>query len=349
MWLPGNLVDFLPTAVPQFWNGQNLNTTVFARISGTTYSLLGVPSPPSGVQAAVVVSADYTATHTIFTLTAGSATVRLDFLSPVSPNNYLRQSLPYGYLTVSVSSPTSVSAQVYLDVDETWTGQSGNTRHHLSATNATSIWQLTVAGAATYAQNQQEQALWGAVTLASNPSDTSTLTSSSGNINTIRSQFFTNGRLSGSNPPWATGDVAALAHDLGSVSAASSVTFALGYERQQAVNYLGNARTAYYKGTAAARVCGVCYFLDDYVAANAESQTFDTQLDSSASGLGGANYSDILTLSTRQVYGATDLTVPEDTLDTTDVMVFMKEISSDGNVNTSMSRPSSSQGPMTKD
>ncbi len=297
--------------------------------------MLGVPSPPNNVQAATVLSAEYTATHTIFTLTAGSANIRLDFLSPVSPNNYLRQSLPYSYLTVSVSSPTSVSASVYLDVDETWTGQSGNTRHHLYDTNATSIWQITVAGTATYAQNPQEQALWGGVILASNPSSTSKLTSSSGRINDIRNEFFTNGHLSGSNPPWQAGDVAALAHDLGSVSTASSVTFALGYERQQAINYLGNARTGYYRGTAAARVCGVCYFLDDYAAANAESQTFDAQLENIASALAGTNYSDILTLSARQAYGATDLTIPADTLDTNNVMAFMKEISSDGNVNTS--------------
>lgn len=228
-----------------------------------------------------------------------------------------------------------MSASVYLDIDETWTGQTGNTRHHLFDTNATSIWQLTVAGAATYAQSPQEQALWGAVILASNPSSTSRLTSSSGPINDIRNQFFTNGRLSGSNPPWATGDVAALSHDLGSVTAASSVTFALGVERSEAINYLGNARTAYYKGTAAAKTCGVCYFLDDYAAANTESRTFDAQLESSASALAGTNYSDILTLSARQAYGATDLTIPADTLDTNNVMVFMKEISSDGNVNTS--------------
>ncbi|KAL8723625.1 MAG: hypothetical protein Q9181_007241, partial [Wetmoreana brouardii] len=332
-WLPGNLVDSLPTAVPQFWNGQNLNTGVFAKIAGTTYSLLGVPAPPSGIRAASVTRAEYTATHTIFTLTAGSATVRLDFLSPVSPRNYVRQSLPYSYLTVSVSSPTSVSAQVYLDLDESWTGQRGNTRHHLYDTNATTTWEITVAGAATYAQSPQEQALWGRVILSSRPSTTSRLTSSSGRLNDIRSQFITNGRLSGSNPPWATGDVAALSHDLGTTTS-SSVTFALGIERDYAINFLGRPRALYYRGYTPAKTCGVCYFLDDFTPANAESRTFDAQIESRASALAGTNYSDVLTLSTRQVYGATDLTIPADTLDTSNVMVFMKEISSDGNVNT---------------
>lgn len=333
VWLPGNLVDSLPTSVPQFWNGQNLNTAIFAKIAGATYSLLGVPTPPSGVRAATVTRAEYTATHTIFTLTAGSATIRLDFLSPVSPHNYVRQSLPYSYLTMSVTSAVSVSAQVYLDVDESWTGQSGNTRHHLYNTNATTTWEITVAGAATYSQSPQEQALWGRVILSSRPSSTSRVTSSSGRINDIRNQFFTNGRLSGSNPPWAAGDVAALSHDLGSVTS-SSVTFALGIERDYAINFLGKPRALYYRGIAAARTCGVCYFLDDYAAANTESLTFDSQLESRASASAGTNYSDVLALSTRQAYGATDLTIPADTLDTSNVMVFMKEISSDGNVNT---------------
>ncbi|KAL8709692.1 MAG: hypothetical protein Q9220_005632 [cf. Caloplaca sp. 1 TL-2023] len=234
---------------------------------------------------------------------------------------------------MSVSSSTSVSAQVYLDVDESWTGQSGNTRHHLYNTNATTSWEVTVAGAATYSQSPQEQALWGRVILSSRPSTTSKLTSSSGPINDIRNQFFTNGRLSGSNPPWARGDVAALSHDLGT-STSASVTFALGIERDYAINYLGRPRALYYRGFAPAKTCGVCYFLDDYTPANAESQTFDAQLQSRSSSVAGTNYSDVLALSVRQAYGATDLTIPADTLDTSNIMVFMKEISSDGNVNT---------------
>lgn len=235
---------------------------------------------------------------------------------------------------MSITSPASVSAQVYLDIDESWTGQRGNTRHHLYNSNATTTWEVTVAGAATYAQSPQEQALWGRVILSSRPSTTSRLTSSSGRVNDIRNQFFTNGRLSGSNPPWATGDVAALSHDLGTTTS-SSVTFAVGIERDYAINYLGRPRALYYRGFAPARTCGVCYFLDDYVPANSESLTFDSQLESRASALAGTNYSDVLALSARQAYGATDLTIPADTLDTSNVMVFMKEISSDGNVNTS--------------
>lgn len=94
-WIPGNLVENLPSALPQFWTGQNLSWAVIARVDGTAYSLLGVPDPGDDIQPATVQSAQYTSTHSIFTLAAGPATVTLDFLSPVSPSNYVRQSLPF--------------------------------------------------------------------------------------------------------------------------------------------------------------------------------------------------------------------------------------------------------------
>ena len=143
-----------------------------------------------------------------------------------------------------------------------------------------------------------------------------------------------NGTLTGQQPPWTAGGVVALAHDLGTVSTGTSVTFAVGYVRQKAVNYLGNARTAYYRATYHDTPAAVTHFLDDYPAAQTESQRLDTSLAGKASAAAGTNYSDILALSTRQAYGALDLTIPNDSLDTNDTMAFLKEISSDGNVNT---------------
>lgn len=48
----------------------------------------------------------------------------------------------------------------------------------------------------------------------------------------------------------------------------------------------------------------------------------------------GSNYSDILALSTRQVYGGIEIVIPNDSLDTSQAKAFIKEISSDGNINT---------------
>lgn len=94
-WMPGSFVEDLPSSEPQFWAGQSLTWGIMARVDGVAYNLFGFPDPEEGTQQAVVKNAQYTATHTIFVLEAGLVEIKLDFLSPVSPSNYLRQSLPF--------------------------------------------------------------------------------------------------------------------------------------------------------------------------------------------------------------------------------------------------------------
>jgi Domain of unknown function (DUF5127)/Domain of unknown function (DUF4964) len=94
-WLPGNLVANLPFSSPQFWYGNNLTWAVIGRVDGVAYGLMGLSDSSANISAAQVQSAEYTSTHSIFTLVAGDVAFTLDFLSPVSPWNYLRQSLPF--------------------------------------------------------------------------------------------------------------------------------------------------------------------------------------------------------------------------------------------------------------
>lgn len=95
-WMPSDQVEDLPFAESQFWAGQGLTWSVMARVDGKAYSLMGVAdSEGEGITPAVVRGAEYTATHSVFTLSAGGLAFTLDFFSPVSPWNYLRQSLPF--------------------------------------------------------------------------------------------------------------------------------------------------------------------------------------------------------------------------------------------------------------
>ena len=102
-WIPGNLVPNLPSSSPQFWNGVDLTWSVIGRVDGVAYSLLGVTNSISNVQAAEVLSAKYTSTHSTFSLKAGPVTFTLDFLSPVAPWNYVRQSLPFSKKKIHLS------------------------------------------------------------------------------------------------------------------------------------------------------------------------------------------------------------------------------------------------------
>jgi hypothetical protein len=94
-WMPGSFVENLPSSQPQFWAGQSLTWGIMARVDGVAYNLFGIPDPEDDTKQATVKSAQYTATHSIFVLQVGQAEIKLDFLSPVSPSNYLRQSLPF--------------------------------------------------------------------------------------------------------------------------------------------------------------------------------------------------------------------------------------------------------------
>lgn len=302
-----------------------------ARVDGTTYKLFGAPEPLNGSVEAALMSAKYTSTHSVFTFKAGDSIFSLDFFSPVSPKNYLRQSLPFSYLTISVSSKASSKTQIYSDIDERWTGQNGSTVSKLNSSPGV-LFELSVDGAATYAE-VNDMALWGDVVFASIPSNLSTITHQNGPLSSVRELFASNGTLSDAAPAFAAGDVVGVAHDLSTTSNAS-VTFAVGYVRQETINYLGSAQTGYYRASYPDTLSAVSHFFDDYAAANAESLEMDALLVEKATAAAGTNYSDVLTLTTRQAFGGSDLTIPSDSLETSDVMVFLKEISSDGNVNT---------------
>lgn len=94
--MPADRVHELPSSEPQFWTGEDLAWGVIVRVDGQSYSLMGVPRATApAVKPALVRSAHYSATHSVFTLVAGPVLFSLDFFSPVAPSNYLRQSLPF--------------------------------------------------------------------------------------------------------------------------------------------------------------------------------------------------------------------------------------------------------------
>jgi hypothetical protein len=331
--MPSDRVQTLPYAEPQFWAGQDLGWSVMVRVDGQTYSLMGVKDPGEGVQPAVVRGAEYTATHSVFTATAGTVVVTLDFFSPVSPANYLRQSLPFSYLTVSVSGTSANSVQVFSSIDGRWTGESEGAVCEFNNAGSTGMFSLKVEDATLYAESS-DMATWGETIFASRPTASSRLSFASGNGDRVMSQFVKSGKLAAGGQQCKSGGIVALSHDLGVVTGDQEVTFAVGYVREKAINYLGKAYTGYYRAEHPDTYQAVIYFLNDYSDAFSESLILDQKLSTAAKSAAGQRYADIVALSTRQAYGGIDLTIPNDNLDTSEVLAFIKELSSDGNVNT---------------
>jgi hypothetical protein len=332
--MPGNEVASLSSNNAQFWAGNKLIWSVIARVDGVAYNLFGVASPPSGTQSATVTEATYTSTHSTFTVTAGSREFTLDFFSPVSPKNYLRQSLPFSYLTVTLAAGDSTPVQIYSDIDASWTGQTSDSSWSYSTSGSTGVFQIETVGAAIYSQNSDGQALWGSAVYATRPSNSSSLSTASGPSLSVRETFVNNGNLTGNHADWSSTGVVALAHDLGTTADESAVTFVIGHVREESINFLGDAQTGYYRSTYSDTVDAVVHFLDDYDDAKAESIQLDKLIQDMGISSYGTNYSDILALSVRQVYGGIEVTIPNDSLDTSETRAFIKEISSDGNINT---------------
>jgi hypothetical protein len=71
------------------------------------------------------------------------------------------------------------------------------------------------------------------------------------------------------------------------------------------------------------------FFYNDYSTASSMATSFDSQVSSDSQAAGGADYASLTTLATRQAFAGLEyVNTPAEPL------VFMKEISSDGNVNT---------------
>ncbi|KAJ7162343.1 hypothetical protein C8R46DRAFT_903856, partial [Mycena filopes] len=136
--------------------------------------------------------------------------------------------------------------------------------------------------------------------------------------------------------------VFAFAHTI-SVGATVStpVKFTVGQVRDPAIEYIvaGNVyqkRSYYWWSTYSTVGALISDFINAYPTALATANAFDAKVRSDAGAI-SPQYADIAALDVRQAFGATELTISkasDGTWNTTDVQMFIKEISSDGNINT---------------
>ena len=85
------------------------------RVDGHIYTWMGQPGPDPVTQTAF----QYTSTRSVFTMTVGGmVSMNVTFLSPVTPNDMKRQSLPFSYLDVEVASMDGAghAVSIYADI-----------------------------------------------------------------------------------------------------------------------------------------------------------------------------------------------------------------------------------------
>jgi hypothetical protein len=313
-WVPGNQIGDAPTAQPEFWAGQPLTWSILARVNGETYSLFGVPNSIANIKAATTGSVTYTSSHTLISLTAGSAELTLDFFSPVLPgtSDYAQQSLPYSYLTVTAfsSSLKTVDVQILSAIDQTWTAQQGASGLNYTTTGNVGLFWFYNPDQIPFTE-KSDMATYGSVLFATTTG--SKVTHGCDAAANVYAAFASKGSLP--NSETCTGaDLAALSKDLGSVDVIlrGSVTFAVGFDREQTINYLGQTQVGYYRSKWPTIADAVKFFLQDYPAALLTSVAFDADVrlrSQAVSSSFGGNYADIIEASVRQTFGAIDITV----------------------------------------
>lgn len=113
-------------SVPAF-SGQVTALQGFVAVDGDVYNWVGAAAGPSNANQT---SATYTSTKTVFTFDVNSKiTLTATFLSPVYPDDLVKQSLQYSYIDVAAVSSDGAShdVQIYLDCTG---GETKTTRIH---------------------------------------------------------------------------------------------------------------------------------------------------------------------------------------------------------------------------
>ncbi|KAG8693682.1 hypothetical protein FRC09_010360, partial [Ceratobasidium sp. 395] len=299
----------------------------YVRVDGEVYTFLGAPNVAGSILATQK-KMQFTGTKSTFILGAGPVDLNVTFLSPVEPTDYLRQSIPFSYLILSVKSTDGEAHQVqyYTDISAEWVSGDNSLGAKWTTTNATSnggsiVHEVSLQNPTKYAEindhTQYGTAYYGT-------SQTKGLTYATGEDAVVRAAFIKQGALGNSqdtqyraiNDRWP---VFAFARDIGSTtnSAASPVVFAVGHVRDPLVQYIvaGNKleeRHPYWLSKYATPIDLISSFLSaaEYQHAVGAAWTIDNKIYNDATPI-SADYTAITHLSLRQAFAAVEITVPK--------------------------------------
>ena len=303
--MPGHLSDNFPNATTQFWQGQPLTWVVLARIDETAYCLMGCPGGRAGTVQANQTSLTFTSTHTYVDFTAGGTKIILDFFSPVDPEDHVRQSLPYSYLTVSAKTEgkEQPSIDVLTAIDASWLSTRGAAYAEYSAANGSKILKLNGEQPVDFAE-RNEMALWGDVVLATKQvSPPSIVSCEVGGAESIMNSFFASGTLNGAIGTLSDDSIAACAQTVVSNHSEPIATFAVGLQQEHQIQYYDGTNieklAGYFSSKMSTVEQAVQHFFDDFETASAQSKEFDKKIREIGDAT-SSNYSDLLEFSVRQ-------------------------------------------------
>ena len=116
---------------PIFWTGAEVGWSGLIHVDNTTYEWMGYASSAlPNIEPVTTELIQYTATKTAYTLSAGPVGLNVTFLTPVTLDDFRRQSLPASYLSLSFWSldQRNHSVNLYSDTDGSWVSGDANSR-----------------------------------------------------------------------------------------------------------------------------------------------------------------------------------------------------------------------------
>ncbi|KAH9938229.1 uncharacterized protein B0H18DRAFT_1112408 [Fomitopsis serialis] len=338
-WLPQNAGSgsALSNTWPQFWNGDTLGWAGFVKVDGVSYifwELLQWQRLRTNKLRRPACR--------VFVLTAGPIQLTVTFLSPVEPTSLVNQSIPFSYMSV-YATPTdanSHSVQVYSDISSEWVSGTDSQKVNWTTTTGDVIIHQVQLENQTLFTDSGDRVQYGAVYYASQSSSSTTW--QTGQDLVLRAQFINNGTLLNTqdtnfraiNNDWPC---FAFAHDLGNITGQSdTVVFVVGHARDPAISYVATggtmqSRSSLYLSQFSSTNDAITTFVEDYSNALSRANILDAEINKDTTAI-SSNYTDIVALSVRQTFGAMEFTYTPG--NASDVMVFVKEISSSDSVST---------------
>ena len=334
--------DTLPGTWSTFWQGGVKAITGMARIDGTSYVFLGSPQNIGATKPMTQTNLEVTSTQSRYTFQSAGVTLTLNFLSPIEANDLKKQSVPFGYIFAQVQSNDGKNHAVslYFDISAEWAHGTNtalvkwNSEQVAHSGGNLTAFSVTPSAPTVLAETNDYPS-WGTAIWAT--SSQNNLTTQSGPDVTVRALAVTQGKLNNTmdtNMPRAINNqwpVFAFNIDLGTVNnqLSATQTFAIGHVREPAVSYLGTNVSSLWTSYWPSWQAMLGAFYDDASAALQRATTLDGSISADATKAGGAHYAALCALALRQAFGGVELVGTS-----SKPWLFLKEISSDGNVST---------------
>jgi hypothetical protein len=295
IWLPSTVLN---GASPMFWNGRTLRFAGEVSVDGTRYVFMGLPR--AGERRLPQTAFALTPTRSIFTLRGAGVELSIDFLSPVEASDVRRLAMPFGYLFATARSVDGRTHRVRLNV-------SFDSQFHQAASTTNGLSVVTIAP-----QPQQvlaehdDMPAWGTQVLAARSGRRLRVVATPAGGYAFEDEFGTVG-------PTQTAPFIVL----------------VGYVREPAVSYLGKPLPPLWKSFWPTWQRMAAFAAGDAREALSRAEQLDARVTADAMRAGGPKYAALCALAMRQAFGAVELVGTAQR-----PWLFLKEISSDGNVST---------------